>query len=673
VPVSCARRGKHTGVERGLHGRNVADSLLLLEGSRFWISDGRGDAVAGTHGLLDTDVRHLSVWRLFLDDNPLHLLSSRNLSLTTARIFGTVIGDHLGHNPSLTVMREQSVASFWAETIVVENHLPTTHKLQLILEFAADFADVFEMRRGGLQSSSKIARSAEGVALSAREGEWQRSSVIGFDQAFSLNEKKNRVTFDVALVPNGRWKLSIDVSGHGHNLDERGPSSTPVLSPVADFAASAPAVKTDSEVIVRTYKRSLADLAALRFFPDPDQALCVPAAGLPWFMALFGRDSIIAAFQALPFAPDLARSTLLSLARHQSSEDDPYRDAEPGKILHELRRGKLAALGRVPHTPYYGSHDATPLFLVLLDEYEYWSRDEATVAQMKSPALRAMQWMETSGDPDGDGYLEYRTRSSGGLVNHCWKDSANSIAFANGELAKPPIATCDIQGYAYDARLRMARLCREFWNEPELAARLEADADILKRRFNVDFWCPERRHFALALDGDKRRVDSLTSNTGHLLWSGIVDDEHVEATIRRLMDPEMFSGWGIRTMSTADAAYNPIGYHTGTVWPHDSGLVAEGMRRYGHRQDATRLAWALFECAGYFAYRLPEVFGGFARADTQIPVEYPTASRPQAWAAGAPLLALRTILGLDADGEHRPEPCLPAGVRELGLIDPQAR
>lgn len=646
----------------------MADSLLLLEGSRFWMSNGRGDAVAGTHGLLDTDVRHLSFWRLLLDDKPLHLLSSHNLSLTSARIFGTVSGDHLGHNPSLTIMREQSVADFWTETIVVENHLRSTQAVQLVLEFEADFADVFEMRRGGLQSTSKITRSAGGIVLSAHEGEWWRSSVIAIDQAFSLDEEKHRFTFDIALAPSGRWKLSVNVSGHGHNLDVRAQGSTPLLPPVADFVASAPVMETDSEPIARTYEQSLVDLAALRFFPDPDQALCVPAAGLPWFMALFGRDSIIAAFQALPFALELARSTLLSLARHQSLEDDPDRDAEPGKILHELRRGKLAALGRVPHTPYYGSHDATPLFLILLDEYERWSRDTATIAEMKNPALRALRWMESSGDADRDGYLEYRTRSTRGLVNHCWKDSANSIAFATGELAEPPIATCEIQGYAYDARLRMARLCREFWDEPELAARLEADADSLRQRFNQDFWCPKRRHFALALDGDKRRVDSLTSNTGHLLWSGIVDDEHVEAAIRGLMGPEMFSGWGVRTMSTADAAYNPIGYHTGTVWPHDSGLVAEGLRRYGRRREATRLAWALFESAEYFAFRLPEVFGGFARANSQIPVEYPTASRPQAWAAGAPLLALRTILGIDAGG--KPEACLPPGVGKLGLIDP---
>jgi glycogen debranching enzyme len=570
-------------------------------------------------------------------------------------------------------MREQRVATSWTETITVENHLPSRHRLQLGIEFGADFADVFEMRRGGSPSTVKITRSAQSVHLSAHEGEWQRSTIIGFDRVFSLNAEKDRAGFEVDLAPKERWRLSIVVSGHGHNLDDGVTSQAPVLAPVADFVASTPVVETDSELIARTYQQSLVDLAALRFYPEPGQSVCVPAAGLPWFMALFGRDSIITAFQALPFAPDLARSTLLSLARHQASEDDPERDAEPGKILHELRRGKLAALGRIPHTPYFGSHDATPLFLILLEEYERWSGDSATVIELKGSALRALEWMETSGDSDGDGYLEYRTRSRGGLVNHCWKDSRNSISFSRGELAVPPIATCEIQGYAYDARLRMARLCRDIWNEADLAVRLEAEAQSLKRRFNEDFWCADRRHFALALDGEKRRVDSLTSNAGHLLWSGIVSDEHVEDTIGRLLEPEMFSGWGIRTMSAADAAYNPIGYHTGTVWPHDSGLVAEGMRRYGRRQEATRLAWALFECAEYFAYRLPEVFAGYARSDSLIPVEYPAASRPQAWAAGAPLLALRTILGLDADGKIRREPCLPSRVRRLEIIAAQER
>jgi glycogen debranching enzyme len=385
-------------------------------------------------------------------------------------------------------------------------------------------------------------------------------------------------------------------------------------------------------------------------------------------MALFGRDSIIAAYQALPFQPHLARTTLEALATLQAKDFDDFRDAEPGKILHELRRGELTALGEVPHSPYYGTHDATPLFIVLLDEYDRWTGDLDFVRGCQPAALAALEWIERYGDPDGDGYLEYRTRSSKGLRNQGWRDSWNSVLFADGRLAEPPIAGCEIQGYAYDARIRLARLARRAWNDAELARRLERDAAALQHRFNRDFWNEERGHYVLALDGHKQQVDSMTSNVGHLLWSGIVPEERAPQVVQRLMAPDMFSGWGVRTMSAKDLGYNPIEYHNGTVWPHDCSLIAEGMRRYGFRPEASRLALALIDAAAAFAYRLPEVFAGFSRAETGMPVEYPTASRPQAWAAGAPLLALRTLLGLDViDGQLRSDPHLPDGLGRVRL------
>jgi glycogen debranching enzyme len=647
----------------------MADRLLLLQGSRFWLSDGRGDVNGDMEGLFDSDVRHISFWRLLVNEAPLHLLTSQNLSLSTARIFGTARANRMDHNPSFTVMREQRVEDAFSEKITIENHSAEEQTLQLSLLFDADFKDIFELREWmqGSLSETTVERGTDFLALNAQADGWTGSSRITFDPPPSSPTEANRADFDVRLRPRSRWTLSVVVSGHESVMDDRAPSSTSPLLPVAEFVAAAPRLDSDSELAVRTYRQSLVDLAALRFRPEPAKSWWVPGAGVPWFMALFGRDSLITAYQALPFAPGLARDTLLALARYQASEDDPYRDAEPGKILHELRRGKLAAMERVPHTPYYGSHDATPLFLILLDEYERWTGDSATVEELKSSALRALEWMESSGDGDGDGYLEYQTRSRDGLTNQCWKDSWDSIGDSRGVLAKYPVATCELQGYAYDARMRLARLCRDVWDDWELAARLETDAHSLKRRFNHDFWCPDREHFALALDGDKKRVDSLTSNIGHLLWSGIVEESRVPSTVSCLTDGKLFNGWGVRTMSTEDAPYNPIGYHTGTVWPHDSGIAAEGLRRYGYREEATVLAWSLFESAEYFAYRLPEVFGGFDRSDTRIPVEYPTASRPQAWAAGAPLLALRTILGLDRDGELRWDPCLPADVQRLEL------
>jgi glycogen debranching enzyme len=383
-------------------------------------------------------------------------------------------------------------------------------------------------------------------------------------------------------------------------------------------------------------------------------------------MAVFGRDSLIASYQALPFQPTLARATLEALAHHQATERDDFRDAEPGKILHELRRGKLVALGLDPHDPYYGTHDATQLFLILLDEYERWTGDDAFVRSLEPNARRALEWIDEDGDLDGDGYLEYESRSAKGLTNHCWKDSDNSIQFADGRVARGPIATCEIQGYTYDARLRAARLARELWDDRELAAEQEREAKELRERFNRDFWDDELGYYVLALDGGKHKVDAAASNPGHLLWSGIVPRNRARVVADRLLREDLFSGWGIRSLSSEMEGYNPLEYHAGTVWPHDSSLCAEGMRRYGLRERAGRVCAAIIDAAVAFGHRLPEVFAGFERDQTDIPVPYPDALAPQAWSAGAPLLALRTLLGLDVvDGRLRARPRVP---KELGRI-----
>src|ERR671930_515953 len=334
--------------------------------------------------------------------------------------------------------------------------------------------------------------------------------------------------------------------------------------------------------------------------------------------------------------------------------------------MHELRRGILARSGVTPHSPYYGTHDATLLFLIVLDEYERWTDDVALVRRLEGAARAAVSWLEGPADLDGDGFLEYRSRSSKGLRNLCWKDSVDSILFPDGTSARPPIATCEIQGYAYDARLRTARLAREVWDDPALAERLECDAIALRERFNEVFWLGRRRFYALALDGEKRPVDTLTSNIGHLLWSGIVPPERAETLVRRLLGKDMFSGWGIRTMSAHERPFSPLRYHNGTVWPHDTAIIAEGMRRYGLRDEATYVAHALLEAAHRFEHRLPEVFAGFERDEAEMPVSYPGAMTPQAWSAAAPLLALRTLLGLDVvDGELRASPSLPDDLRGL--------
>jgi glycogen debranching enzyme len=657
----------------------MAADLIVLDGSTFFVSRASGDLEPGdtADGFFREDMRHLSTWQLLVEGAPIRVLTSRTVDYYSATIFGTLGSARVGENPPVSIRRDRFIAGGVYEDLTFENHSERERTLKVEVRFAADFADLFEVKarapkRGRL--STELGHNR--VTLRYRREGFERGTVIIFGEPCALSADTGR--FDVRLPPRGRWHTCIEIAtiidgkalglSHGDRQNrQRSPQPDLPIS-FEQWMKDAPVLETDSDVLEHTYRQSLVDLAALRFRPLPDLSWSLPAAGLPWFMALFGRDSIITAYQALPFQPHLARTTLEALAALQAKDFDDYRDADPGMILHELRRGELTALGEVPHSPYYGTHDATPLFLILLDEYERWTGDLDFVRGCQPAVVAALEWIERYGDPDGDGYLEYRTRSSKGLRNQGWKDSWNSVPFADGRLAEPPIAVCEIQGYAYNARIRLARLARRAWDDAELARRLERDAAALQHRFNRDFWNAERGHYVLALDGHKQQVDSMTSNVGHLLWSGIVPEARAPQVVQRLMAPDMFSGWGVRTMSAKDRGYNPIEYHNGTVWPHDCSLIAEGMRRYGFRTEASRLALALIDAAAAFAYRLPEVCAGFSRAETGMPVEYPTASRPQAWAAAAPLLALRTLLGLDViDGRLRSDPHLPDGLGRVRL------
>src|SRR5215468_5283471 len=410
------------------------------------------------------------------------------------------------------------------------------------------------------------------------------------------------------------------------------------------------------------------DIASLRFHPDTLAEHYLPAAGLPWFMALFGRDSLLTSYQMLPFNPELAATTLHALAGAQGKKEVQLTEEEPGRILHELRFGEMTHFRERPQAPYYGGSDTTPLFLILLDEYERWTGDVNLVRTLEQNARAALNWMDQWGDRDGDGYIEYERKTKLGLENQCWKDSWNSILFRDGTLAPTPRATCEIQGYAYDARLRCARLAREIWKDDALAAKLETQAADLKRRFNQDFWIPDRRFFALALDGHKRKVDSLCSNIGQLLWSGIVDVDKAQAVRDHLMSPELFSGWGIRTMAVGEGGYNPIEYHNGTVWPHDCSFIAAGLARYGFRKEAADIITGIFEASFFFNHRLPEVFAGYERAEIRYPVQYATACIPQAWAAASPMLGIRTLLGLEPKGQvltSSTDPILPSWMGTL--------
>jgi glycogen debranching enzyme len=433
----------------------------------------------------------------------------------------------------------------------------------------------------------------------------------------------------------------------------------------------APRLRCDSTALERTYLRSLVDLAALRYSPITAGGRSLPAAGLPWFMTMFGRDSILTSLQALPFVPELAATTLLELGARQGTRIDDFRDEDPGRILHELRYGELTAFEERPHSPYFGSADATQLFVVLLDEYERWTGDRKLVRLLEPEARAALNWIDEYADLMGNGYVWYQRRNEDtGLENQCWKDSWDSISYRDGRIPGFPRATCELQGYAYDAKVRGARLARDVWGDAAFADALEKEAAALKRRFNRDFWLEDEGYFALALDREGRPVDALTSNIGHLLWSGIVDKSKAKSVVHHLMGARLFSGWGVRTLAEGEGRYNPVGYHVGTVWPFDNSFIAWGLRRYGFKTEAARIAAGILDAAYVFDGRLPEAFAGYERSQTKYPVQYPTACSPQAWSTGTPLLLMRTMLGLEPIDDHLlVDPAIPTSMGRIELLD----
>jgi glycogen debranching enzyme len=634
-------------------------TLSVLDGNTFVVGDRLGDVRADEgreHGFFSDDTRFISRWVLRVGDTPLQLLSLHQGAHFDAQFFltPTVAPDE---QAPCSIVRHRLVDHVWMEEVTVTNHLHETSRLRVALDVDADFADLFEVKDGVVAERTVILSDGDSsLTLAYTCGEFHRSVTVSSDAA-AATVTRSGFAYDLELAAGEQWTATFTISPHsaqpGISFGRREPRSTLELlrrqksAELETWMACAPTLEADDPALLRTYRASLSDLGALRMHPDLGEGATLPAAGLPWFMALFGRDSLITSFQALPYLPGFAATTLRALAARQAEVRDDFHEQEPGKVLHELRFGELTARGQRPHSPYFGTADATPLFLILLDEYHRWSGDDELVRALEANARAALTWIDESGDLDGDGYVEYQCRNlTTGLVNQCWKDSWNAIQFADGTLAHGPIATCEIQGYVYDAQRRAARLAREVWDDEGLAARLEQRAGELRARFRRDFWIPERGCHALALDADKRQVDSMTSNIGHLLWSGILDDHEAAATAERLLDEQLYSGWGVRTLGTREAGYNPLGYHTGTVWPHENSLIAAGLARYGHQEAAATIASAILAAAPYFDHRLPEVFAGFPRPLTSVPVAFPTASRPQAWAAGAPLLLLTTLLRL---------------------------
>jgi glycogen debranching enzyme len=664
----------------------MSDGVVkILDGNTFVVSDDRGDIEASPTdptGLFSFDTRFLSKWVLTVNGERLSSLSVDDLQYFESRFFlvpgtGTVYID-----AKLSVIRQRAVAGGFHEELTILNHSDRPVRLQVRIDAGCDFADLFEvkdaLRKKGRYSADVSSRS---LVLRYERGPFRRATAISATATARYDPEG--LTFVARVPAHGQWTTELQVlaerqvGGRADGLDRGDPKRAleGMRRNLERWIDGAPRLECDDEPLKATYRRSLVDLAALRFSPPIAGGRALPAAGLPWFMTMFGRDSIFTSLQALPFTPELAATTLRALGDWQGARSDDFRDEDPGRILHEMRYGEMTAFEERPHSPYYGAVDATPLYVVLLDEYERWTGDRSLVRELEHEARAALAWIDDYADLQGTGYVWYRRRNEeSGLENQCWKDSWDSISFRNGKLPGFPRATCELQGYAFDAKVRGARLARDIWKDPELADRLELEAADLKRRFNRDYWVADGEYFALALDPDGKQVDSLASNNGHLLWSGIVDRSKAKAVARHLLGERLFSGWGVRTLAAGEARYNPIGYHTGTVWPFDNSFVAWGLRRYGFKDEAATIAAGILEAAEFFDGRLPEAFGGYPRAQTKYPVQYPTACSPQAWSTGAPLLFLRTMLGLEPQGEHLiVDPALPSEIGRLELLDVPGR
>ncbi|TDC32136.1 glycogen debranching N-terminal domain-containing protein [Micromonospora sp. KC213] len=655
----------------------------ILDGTTFMVCDRTGDIVPSSdtaHGLFAHDTRLLSKWELRINGERLSTLSIDDVHYFENRFYLVPGGQDVYVNSTLAVQRIHNLQTGLHEDLIITNNDRQPVDLTVRVEVDADFADIFEVKDAVVRKKGRHYRRVDDgrLVLGYQRERFRRETIVSASVPAVVDE--DGLTLEVHIDPHSRWsahlsalpdlplpqgldRLTIPGRANRTGRDKH--------RDLLEWLDQAPRLECDWEPLRITYRQSLIDLAALRFSPFLARDKSVPAAGLPWFMSLFGRDSILTSFQALPFAPELAATTLRVLAFRQGSRVDDFREEEPGRILHEMRYGEMTVFEDTPHSPYFGSADATPLFLVLLDEYERWTGNADLVRTVEQEARSAIDWIDGYADVTGTGYISYQRRNTrNGLENQCWKDSWDAISFRDGRLPSFPRATCELQGYAYDAKVRTARLARTFWDDPEYADRLEREAADLKQRFNRDFWIADGEYIALALDGDGRQVDALSSNMGHLLWSGILEEPKAEAVVRHLMSPALFSGWGIRTLAEGEARYNPIGYHVGTVWPFDNSFIAWGMRNYGFADEAAQVTAGILDAAAFYDGRLPEAFAGSPRTETRYPVNYPTACSPQAWSAGASLLLLRTMLGLRPVGDDLvTRPALPPNLDFVGLLD----
>jgi glycogen debranching enzyme len=641
----------------------VGPLLATKEGEMFLYANQEGHLMGGQigMGLYYRDTRFLSHYDLKVQGHPPVLLSS-----SAERAYMSYVDltnpDLWEENKiavpqqTLNIRRIRVINGRLFDRIRFKNYNDFPIRVEVQFSFGSDFADIFEVRglrrkRHGKFFKPKVEGTVVTLAYHGEDGIFRRTRI-------DLGTKPDRIDVNGGFTTA---TFTLDLVGHQTRLfnfviepivgDERPPAVSfdsavhELRRSYEDWERECTVIYTDNELFNTLLHRGQRDLRAL-LTSTPDGRYI--AAGIPWYVAAFGRDALMTSHQILMLNPTPARDTLRLLARLQGNEIDPWRDEEPGKILHEIRQGELANAFYVPHSPYYGSADSTPLFLMLLGTYFKWTADRAFIHEMLPHVDRALAWIDEHGDSDGDGFVEYQRRSPRGLDNQGWKDSHNSIVHLDGTLAEPPIALAEVQAYVFCAKRRVADVF-DWLGDTERASRLRKEAAELQRKFNEQFWVEEEGFYAMALDAFKRPVGTVSSNPAHGLYAEFIDPERAAEMAKRLLQPDMFSGWGIRTMSKAAIGYNPMSYHNGSVWPHDNAFIAAGLKRYGFHKQTNRIATAMFDAAIFAEYmRLPELFCGFTRRTPNRPVAYPVACSPQAWAAGAPYLMLQAMLGLSA-------------------------
>jgi glycogen debranching enzyme len=652
--------------------------VTLVEGSSFCLCETTGDIRDGTpQGVFFQDTRILDRWVLSLDGEPVQSLAVMSDEPWCATFVGRAPPRPGRAESTLLVRRSRFVGQGMREDLRVENLADEPAAVRILLEVDADFADLFEVKESRVPRRPRpdVTTSPDGMQLVRHYGGATSSRGVLVSAPDAVASTAG-LLFDVVVPARDTWRTTVQALPvlDGAVLEAKFPSDRPLTETVAaqrwrQWREKTPFLTTHDPSLARTLERSRVDLGALRIF-DPEQPdVTVVAAGAPWFMTLFGRDSLLTSYMALPVDQSLALGTLKTLARLQGQRVDQASEEQPGRILHEVRFGAEPSLALGGRTVYYGTADATPLYVVLLGELRRWGIDRDQVDALLPHAERALQWVLEYGDRDGDLFVEYQRATDRGLANQGWKDSWDGVNFADGTIPEGPIALCEVQGYCYAAFLARAHFAWED-GDSEGHTLWSRRAARLKEAFNETFWLPDQGYFAMALDGAKRPVDALASNMGHCLWSGIVDHDKAAAVAERLLSPEMFTGWGVRTLATSMSRYNPMSYHNGSVWPHDSALVAAGLMRYGFVTEAQRIACGLFDAADVFGGRLPELFCGFDRSEYPRPVPFPTSCSPQAWAAAAPLQLMRSLLRFDPwvpHGRAWLAPAFPPGFPDFTL------